>query len=192
MTPTYDAQEAEYLRILKTLKPDESKIVIDALKDIENTERVDPSTPNNLVDALAGRTFSRQERLQLEIKSLVRYFQRRRELLQDALTASEVAELLGASRQTPHDRVKGQTLLGLLDNGVLRFPMWQFDPEGPNGIIDGLPETLKALNLSDFAKLNWLVRPNPFLDQLTPVEALRQGQKERVIQEATFIYFNKV
>ena len=187
MTPIYDAQEAEYLRILKALKPDESKIVINALKDIENTERVDTSTPNNL-----GRTFSRQERLQLEMKSLVRYFQRRRELLQDALTASEVAELLGASRQTPHDRVKGQTLLGLLDNGVLRFPMWQFDPEGPNGVIDGLPKTLKALNLSDFAKLNWLVRPNPFLDQLTPVEALRQGQKERVIQEATFIYFNKV
>jgi hypothetical protein len=38
--------------------------------------------------------------------------------------------------------------------------------------------------MSDFAKLNWLVRSNPILDGLTPIAALKQGLKERVIQEA--------
>jgi hypothetical protein len=51
-------------------------------------------------------------------------------------------------------------------------------------VVDGLPEVLRVLEVSDFAKLNWLMRPNPFLDGLTPAMALDRGQKERVIQEA--------
>ena len=98
-----------------------------------------------------------------------------------------MAKLLGTSRQTPHDRIKSQTLLGVLDKGTYRFPAWQFDPEGPDGVIDGLPEVLRVLEVSDFAKLNWLMRPNPFLDGLTPLVALKQGQKERVIREAAAV-----
>jgi hypothetical protein len=51
-------------------------------------------------------------------------------------------------------------------------------------VIEGFPEVLRALNLSDFAKLSWLVRSNPILDGLTPIAALKQGLKERVIEEA--------
>jgi hypothetical protein len=52
------------------------------------------------------------------------------------------------------------------DNGKLCFPSWQFDPTGPDGVIDGLSAVLKDLEISDYAKLNWLTRVNPSLDIL--------------------------
>lgn len=185
MSTVLDAKDAEYLSLLKDLSAYEQELVMNMLKQLHSSEVAVPSGEDTLVETLSGRTFSQKERTELEMKSLVQYFQQRRHLLKGALTAPQVAQLLGSSRQTPHDRVKARTLLGVLDNGALRFPAWQFDPEGPDGVIDGLPNVLKTLQVSDFAKLNWLVRSNPFLDGLTPVQALKQGHKERVVQEAT-------
>ena len=168
--------------ILQDLDVTEQQQVLDSLEQIQQLSQGSIQSPFAL--RLAGRTFSAQEKLELELDSLFSYFQRRRELLENSLTASEVADLLGISRQTPHDRLKNRTLLGVLDRGAYRFPIWQFDAEGPDGVIEGFPEVLRALNVSDFAKLSWLVRPNPILDGLTPIAALKKGLKERVIQEA--------
>lgn len=133
---------------------------------------------------LTGRQYSQEEAVELEITSLMRYFQRRKELLQNSLIANKVASLLGTTRQTPHDRIKNKSLLAVKDNGVWKFPLWQFDPSGADGVIDGLPAVLKALESSEFTKLNWLMSPNPYLNSLTPVEALKQGQKAKVLKEA--------
>src|SRR4051812_10526818 len=46
----------------------------------------------------------------------------RRELLAGTKTASEVAALLGTSRQTPHDRLESGTLIAVYDRGAWRFP----------------------------------------------------------------------
>lgn len=173
--------------VLKKLSADEEHIVISTLERLQTNKEVESFAVNNLNAQLTGRTFSRKEKLELEMESLFRYFERRRELLAGALTATQVAKLLGTSRQTPHDRMKSQTLLGILDNGVYRFPAWQFDPSGSDGVIEGFPEVLRMLKVSDFAKLNWLMRANPFLDHLTPIEALKQGQKERVIEQAASV-----
>lgn len=136
------------------------------------------------VRSLSGEPLSDTERRQLEFTSLMRYFTWRRELLRDALTARQVADLLHTSRQTPHDRRKAGTLLAVLDNGAWRFPAWQFDPQGPDGVIDGLPEVLSSLQVPSLAQVSWLTKANPILDGLTPVEALRRGQKEWVLDEA--------
>jgi hypothetical protein len=48
----------------------------------------------------------------------------------------------------------------------------------------GLPAVPKALEISDYTKLNWLIRFNPYLDGQTPIQALKAGQKERVLAEA--------
>lgn len=133
---------------------------------------------------LTGRQYSPQESACLEITSLKRYFDKREELLRNSLTATEVANLLGTTRQTPHDRFKNKSLLAVKDNGVWKFPLWQFDPSASDGVIAGLPEVLKAFEGSEFTKLNWLTSPNPYLNNLTPVEALKQGQKAKVIKEA--------
>ena len=131
-----------------------------------------------------GREYSAQERLALEVAALVRAFRRREELLADTLTAPQVARLLGVSRQTPHDRVRGGTLLAVLDRGQWRFPRWQFDPEGPDGVVAGLPDVLRALDVSPLAKVAWLVRPNPGLDDEPPLALLRRGEAARVLAAA--------
>jgi hypothetical protein len=168
--------------LLTDLNSEEIEQVVSTLKKIKQKPVI--SAENDLIQTLVGHSYSTTEKFQLEIESLFRYFEQRRQLLQGALTAPEVAKLLGTSRQTPHDRLKNQSLLAILDKGVYLFPFWQFDPEGADGVIDGFPEVLKALKVSDFAKLNWLMRPHPLWDNLTPLQRLKQGDKDTVIQEA--------
>ena len=128
---------------------------------------------------------SAEDRLKTMFKSMLDYFAVRRALLADALTAPQVARLLCVSRQTPLNRAQANTLLAVQENGVWRFPAWQFSPEGENDVIGGLPETLDALEPRDsFAKLVWLTRPSKTLDGRQPVELLRAGERDRVIAAA--------
>jgi hypothetical protein len=185
MAATVEKEAAEYLNLLKKLEPHEHDALVSSIKKIKDSLIDNSEKSDSLIEDLTYRSYSEAEKIKLEMDSLYNYFQRRRELLHNSLTTSQVAQLLGTSRQTPHDRVKNKTLLAVRDNGVLRFPAWQFEPEGPDGVIDGLPEVLKSLSISsDFAKLNWFMRPNSVLDGLTPVQALKQGLKTRVIEEA--------
>ncbi len=133
---------------------------------------------------LTGQQYSKKEATILEITSLIRYFNKRKELLQNSLTANEVANLLGTTAQTAQERINNKSLLAVKDNGVWKFPLWQFDLSGADGVMEGLPEVLKALEGSAFTKLNWLNAPNPYLNRLTPVEALQRGQKAKVLKEA--------
>ncbi|MBZ0185105.1 MAG: hypothetical protein K8F91_02560 [Candidatus Obscuribacterales bacterium] len=128
--------------------------------------------------------YSDDERIALEITSLLQFFAYRKRLLESTLTASQVAVMMGVSRQTPHDRAKSGHLLGILDNNVLKFPTWQFDPNGPNGVVDGLLEVLAALECSTIAKISWLTNPNEVFDGLKPIEMLKLGQKDEVLYEA--------
>ena len=117
----------------------------------------------------------------LELANLKRYYQRRRELLASSITTPQVAELIGCQAiTTVHDRRKAGTLLGLKDSGVYKFPLWQFDPEGDDGVIDHLPELVKTLQISDFAKLNWLTKSLRAFGGRTPVEILRSGNDKDI------------
>ena len=122
---------------------------------------------------------------QLEFEALRRSFALRYQLLASTIGTAEVNELLAAgSRQTVHDRLKAGTLLGILDQGKWRFPLWQFDADGPNGVIDGLAQVLQALQVSNLAKARWLQKPHPVFGGSTPVDLLRQGRLEEVLAEA--------
>jgi hypothetical protein len=131
------------------------------------------------------RAPSESEQALLGFRSLLRFFEARRELLDDAVTAPQAAELLGVSRQTPLNRVKDNTLLAVLDRGAYRFPTWQFDPRGEDGVLPGLPEVLAALEPQQpFTKVVWLRRPNPTLAGREPVELLRDRAIEPVVGAA--------
>ncbi|MGL6341379.1 MAG: MbcA/ParS/Xre antitoxin family protein [Waterburya sp.] len=136
-------------------------------------------------DAIAGKTYSPEEKKELALLNLMNSFSQRAKLLEDTIGTSEVAKLLSCrSRQTPLDRRENKTLLAVKDNGQWKYPLWQFDPEGDDGIVNGLSATLQALNVSDLAKVSWLTRPNPIFDNLTPLEMLKRGEVERVVNEA--------
>jgi Protein of unknown function (DUF2384) len=152
-------------------------LVLDELHHFSRSPEIHPVTgepvPTESEQALLG------------FRSLLQFFHVRRDLLDDALTAPQVAELLGVSRQTPLNRGKDNTLLAVLDRGAYRFPLWQFDPQGEDGVLPGLPDALEALEPQQpFAKLVWLRRPNPTLGSREPVELLRDREIEPVIGAA--------
>ena len=144
-----------------------------------------PAAGVALVQRLSeGRAYSPAQATVFELRARQQAFAHRRALLDGALTASEAARLLGTTRQTPHDRAGKDALLAVMDGGQWRFPAWQFDPDGPNGVIAGLPDVLRALDVSPLAKISWLTLPNPYLEGRTPVQALKDGDRERVVDQA--------
>lgn len=147
----------------------------------------DPAKRALLADLTGGRSFTTEEAQALHTATLLRGFERRRQLLEGALRTADVARLLGVTRQTPHDRVNTRNLLAMRDGGHLWFPAWQFDPTGPNGVISDLPRILAALCVSDFAKASWLTLPNRALGGRTPIRALQDGDAEHVLTEAQVV-----
>ena len=138
-----------------------------------------------LAKEIAGDDYTDEPSWPLELANLHRLYQRRQRLLEKSLTSTEVADLLDwKTRKTIHDKLKAKDILGIKDKGVYRFPVWQFDPEGDDGILDGLPQVLKALEVSNFTKLNWLSKPHPAFDNQTPVEMLKDGKIHDVLVEA--------
>lgn len=138
------------------------------------------SETRQVIKRLGGREYSSEERISLEALSLLEEFRYRRQLLDNSLTAPQVAEIIGSSRQTPYDRAKSGSLLATMDRGALRFPSWQFDPEGENGVVQGLTAVARSLHLSPLEKIGWFAFPNPYLEGKTPIAVLRAGQVQRV------------
>ncbi len=138
-----------------------------------------------LADAIAGKTYSAKEIKELKLLNLMNSFAERAKLLQNTITSTEVAKLLScSSRQTPLDRVKNQTLIAVKDNGQWKYPLWQFDSEGEDGVVHGLPETIQTLQVSNLAKVSWLTRPNSRFNNLTPLQMLKKGETQQVLNEA--------
>ncbi|MEA5532778.1 hypothetical protein [Crocosphaera sp. XPORK-15E] len=180
-----DNEAAEIItNFLSSLSSEELEALGKDVKETQNKAQLSEEEADLISSLTQNQQYSEKERQKLEWETFVRQFQWRRNLLKDTITTPKVAKLLGTSRQTPHDRVKSCTLLAVTEKGHLRFPIWQFDPEGPDGVIEGFPEVIKALQVSALAKINWLSQPNNILDGLTPIEALKQGQKKRVLIEA--------
>ncbi len=166
--------------LLEQSSPEDLESVSSRIERALQSPEVPEERRELVAELTGGREYGRQERSALEMATLARSFRRRKELLEGALTAPKVAKLLDTTRQTPHDRVRSGTLLAVLDRGVWRFPAWQFDPEGPDGVVEGLPDVLQTLHTSPLAKASWLVRPNQYLEGRTPLETLKEGRKEAV------------
>ncbi len=160
---------------------DELRSVGQILSRIKTPEPVPTSLGQRLT---GGRMYRPLEQIALETANLQRLFDARRTLLKDALTASGAARLLGVSRQTAYERAKKGTLLAVEERGALRFPRWQFDPQGPGGVVAGLADVRRALPVSPFAQALWLTRPSPTFEGRTPLETLMAGETERVLEAA--------
>ena len=168
---------------LNSLHPDEIKCLAEQMESTSSKAKYS-KTEIEFAAKLGANKISDQERGKLEFAALTRNFHWRQDLLKSSLTAPQVAQMLNTTRQTPHDRLKKNSLIAVQDNGVWKFPTWQFDPQGPDGVIAGLPDVLNALNVPAMSKISWLTRHNKTLNGLTPIEALKSGQKEEVIAEA--------
>jgi hypothetical protein len=144
--------------------------------------------PRILAIALSDRHGNVIEVQPHDITPLVEGIQHKEELLnyqgKQALTSSEVAAVLGISRQAVDNRRKNKTLLGLsLGNRGYRYPTWQFS----NGsVLTGWSEVLKNMeHLDDWSKLIFMLTGDIRLNNQTPLECLKGSQTDEVISAAS-------
>lgn len=180
LTRILTPEESEVLDAVQALPDLLKPHVRQAFKMLANSQR----EPNPTAVKVVGKSYTPAEQLRLELKILEKSYEYRQELLADAVSSQDLARAIGTTRQTVHNRMKQGKLLAVLDGGQYRFPIWQLDPKGPDGVLAGLPEVLKALQVSEFAKLSWLRNSNLVFDGSTPVEMLKRGEWERVLLEA--------
>ena len=98
------------------------------------------------------------------------------------------------TRQTVHDRRKAGTLLGVMERGVWKFPFWQFDANGPAGVVASLPAVLKALGqyapVSPLQKASFLIQPSPYFGGHSALQALKRGRVDDVVALARGVGVN--
>jgi hypothetical protein len=167
-------------RLLAELSPQDVEELVDSVGAVVAGGELDVA--EGQLEGIVAGGLEPPERTRLAFEGLVRDARRRRELLEDAITAPDAARLIGArSRQAPHDRRRAGRLLAVLEAGSWRFPLWQFDPEREAGTVAGLDEVLAAMSgLDHYSQLLWLSAPKPELDGRTPIELLRSGESRLV------------
>lgn len=100
-----------------------------------------------------------------------------------ALSAEEVAGILGVTRQAVDKRRRAGKLLGLTTGRYgYRYPAWQFTN---SGVVPGLQEVLAVLAPHDeWMQAAFLVGENPRLDGRKPIDLLNAGKSEAVLNAA--------
>jgi hypothetical protein len=108
---------------------------------------------------------------------IARNAEHRLELLEASggvLSAGEVGELLGISRQAVDKRRRAGGLLALRQGGDWRYPRCQF-AEAEHEVIAGLPKVLDAFSKAGpWVTLDFLLAPDDTLGGKAPLEALRE------------------
>jgi hypothetical protein len=102
-----------------------------------------------------------------------------------AFTLDEVCQLMGhVSRQVIERRVREGRLLAVLGPSNRRvYPAIQFRADGQ--VLPGIKEVLLALPTENpWAILNFLVNPDSHLDDQKPIDLLKAGQTDLVVQAA--------
>ncbi len=108
----------------------------------------------------------------------------RARVLQECVSAAEAGALANRSRQAVERQRRVGSLLALRVGREWRYPVWQFDIDGPAGLVPGLKAVLRNLRLSAFGASLWLTTPKEQLGDERPIELLRQRQGNRVLRLA--------
>jgi hypothetical protein len=95
---------------------------------------------------------------------------------------SYVGAILAIPEQLVEERRKAGELIAVEAGEGYRYPACQFTPDG---IVAGLSEVLVVMPIRhDWMRLEWLLVPDEALEGLSPLEALRAGRLEDVLDIA--------
>ena len=108
----------------------------------------------------------------------------RARLLRQSVGAEEAGDLTGRSRQAVERQRREGRVVALRAGRRWRYPAWQFDADGPGGLVPGLPEVLAQLHLSPAGTAHWLTTSRPELGGKPPIKLLRRRDKEPVLRLA--------
>lgn len=131
----------------------------------------------------AGVVGSAVTELDPMVPALARNVEHRRRLLElagGALSAEGAGDTLGITRQAVDKRRRANTVLAVREGSDWRYPAGQFD-EGE--VIAGLPEVVRGLvSVGPWATLDFLLAPDTVLGGRTPLQALRDGDRNEVLR----------
>jgi hypothetical protein len=110
---------------------------------------------------------------------------RKAELIEMAgglLTPQAAALLLEISTPLTEERHKAGEIIAVRSGVDYGYPACQF---GPDGMVPGLSDALAAMPMrADWMRLEWLLVPDDALDGSSPLEALRAGRIDDVMDVA--------
>jgi hypothetical protein len=115
--------------------------------------------------------------------SFIRGIEAKRRLIEEnggVLSAEQIANNLGISRQAVEKRRQAGRLVALTTGRHgYRYPAWQFTE---SGTVAGLEDVLKVLAPHDeWMQTAFFVSKNPRLNFRAPIEALRDGHVQQVL-----------
>jgi hypothetical protein len=98
-----------------------------------------------------------------------------------AYQASEVARMLGVTRQAVHGRYRRGSILGLPQGDTeILYPACQFTHDGQ--VVSGLAEVLAAFGVQNpWTQLAVLMAPSPAAGGGTPLQALAAGDRQSAV-----------
>jgi hypothetical protein len=101
----------------------------------------------------------------------------------DMLTLAEAAQALGLTPPAVNDRFRAGKLIAL-EAGARgrRYPAWQFEDEVAGRPLEAVLQVLKGLN--SWTSYRFFTTPDSALEDETPLEVLRRGDIEAVIEAA--------
>jgi DNA-binding Lrp family transcriptional regulator len=118
-------------------------------------------------------------------RARLRGMARKNELLAQAgrLSVAQAALRLGVSQEAVRKRVRSGSLLGIPIGRGYAIPAIQF---ADRAVVSGLDQVLKAMPIdSPWMKLEWLLSPEPRLEDRAPIAVLAQtGERDTVIAAA--------
>lgn len=118
------------------------------------------------------------------LASVTHEFQDRQHVLGQSLSRSQVAELLGISRQAVSELIGSGRLLGLRHGREWRLPAWQLDADAAEGYLPGIADLLQAFPGGVISLTLWVQQPNADLDGRRPVNVLQTGGVSQVVAAA--------
>ncbi|MEL6580324.1 MAG: hypothetical protein AAFQ14_11260 [Cyanobacteria bacterium J06621_12] len=182
------------LKIVQTLVDEESPSSLSSI--VDSLDRIEQYHPSHLEDEddeeflelVSDRSYSDEEKENLYFQNILNSFRLKRKLLENTVDVNQVMEIMNySSRQAPLNRLKNNTLIAIKDNEKWQFPLWQFDVNGSQGVVEGLPLILKTLNCSNLAKVSWLSSPSPYFEGASPTQMLKAGEIDRVYDLAQMV-----
>jgi hypothetical protein len=140
---------------------------------------------SRIVEWLRDGGRSRSDREQVLELAYRRGAERRAVILRDPtmLTGEAAASRLGVSRETINKRAQQGKLLALeFGKRGKRYPEWQFEDRVIGAPLESVLVALGSVGA--WQRFRFFTQSQPALGGRTPVEALRRGMAERVIQAA--------
>jgi len=117
------------------------------------------------------------------VPALARNVEHRQQLIKragGALSAEDAGRTLGITRQAVDKRRRANTMLAVREGSDWRYPACQFD-EGE--VIAGIADVVRGFaSAGPWATLDFLLAPDTALGGRSPLEMLRDGERDAVLR----------